>query len=330
MVDGREVVVITGASAGVGRAVAREFGKRKALVGLLARGPEGLEGAQRDIEDQGGRAIVLATDVARADQVELAAAQVEEKLGPIDIWVNDAMTSVFAPFWDMTADDFRRVTEVTYLGFVYGTMAALRRMLPRNRGTIVQVGSALARRSIPLQSAYCGAKHAIVGFTDSIRCELHHRRSRVHMTVVHLPAMNTPQFDWVKNLLPHAAQPVPPIYQPEVAARAIYWAAHHRRREVQVGLPTVMAILGNKFIPGLLDRYLGRTGFSSQQTSEPNEPGRPDNVWQPLPGDRGAQGRFASRAHPRSPQTWMSLHRTGLLAAGVGLLAGGLAIRNRL
>jgi NAD(P)-dependent dehydrogenase (short-subunit alcohol dehydrogenase family) len=311
----------------VGRAVAREFGRRGASVALLARGTDGLDAARREIEEAGGRALVLPTDVARADEVDLAAAEVERQLGPIDVWVNNAMVSVFSPSWEMTADEYRRVTEVTYLGAVHGTLAAMRTMLPRDRGTIVQVGSALAYRSIPLQSAYCGAKHAVVGFTDSLRCELVHRRSRVHLTVVHLPAMNTPQFGWVKSRLPNAAQPVPPIYQPEVAARAIHWAAHHRRREVIVGLPTVKAIAGTKLFPGLLDRYLGRTGVAAQQTDQPRDPGRPDNLWTPVPGDHGAHGTFGARSRSHSLQSWASLHRTGL--AGVALLAAGALVAAR-
>lgn len=328
-----EVVVVTGASAGVGRAVAREVGSHGASVGLIARGTDGLAAAQREIEAAGGKAIVLPTDVSNAADVELAAAEVEKAFGPIDVWINNAMVSVFSPVWDMEADEIRRVTEVTYLGTVYGTMAALRRMLPRDRGTIVQVGSALAYRSIPLQSAYCGAKHAIVGFTDSLRCELIHRGSRVHLTVVHLPAMNTPQFGWVKSRLPNKAQPVPPIYEPEVAARAIDWAAHHRRREVRVGWPTVKAITGTKVIPGILDHYLGRTGFASQQTNEPQPPEHPTNLWRPVPGDHGAHGSFGARSRRRSFQTWLTLHRLGMGATlGAALLAGSalrLALKAR-
>jgi NAD(P)-dependent dehydrogenase (short-subunit alcohol dehydrogenase family) len=316
-----EVIVVTGASAGVGRAVAREFGRHGARVGLLARGTDGLAAAAREIEATGGRALVLPVDVADAAKVEEAAAAVEAAFGPIDVWINDAMTSVFSPFWEMEPDEFKRVTEVTYLGAVYGTMAAIRRMRKRDRGTIVQVGSALAYRSIPLQSAYCGAKHAIVGFTDSLRCELDHEKSRVHLTVVHLPAMNTPQFGWVKSRLPNKAQPVPPIYEPEVAARAIYWAAHHKRREIEVGAPTVTAIFGNKLVPGLLDRYLGRTGFTAQQTDEPRPVDQPVNLWQPVAGDHGARGTFAARSRSRSLQTWLDLHR-----GAVGLTAGLLAI----
>jgi short-subunit dehydrogenase len=326
----REVVAVTGASAGLGRAVAREFGKRRARVGLIARGTDGLEAARKEIEAYGGQAIVLPTDVAQADQVELAAAEIEKTFGPIDVWINNAMTSVFSPVWDLEAEEIRRVTEVTYLGTVYGTMAALKRMLPRDRGAIIQVGSALAYRSIPLQSAYCGAKHAIVGFTDSLRCELIHRKSRIHLTIVQLPAMNTPQFGWVKSRLPNKAQPVPPIYEPEVAARAIYWAAHHRRREINVGWPTVEAITANKVIPGLLARYLGKTGFKSQQTDQPRDPNQPENLWHPVPGDHGAHGTFGERSRPRSLQTWLTLHRLGVgMAAGVALFGGAMAMKVR-
>jgi NAD(P)-dependent dehydrogenase (short-subunit alcohol dehydrogenase family) len=323
----REVVVVTGASAGVGRAVAREFGRRRACVGLVARGLDGLEGARREIEQAGGQALIVSADVADEGALAAAALQVQQAFGPIDIWVNNAMTSVFSPSWEMTGEEYRRVTEVTYLGVVHGTLAALRSMLPRDRGTIVQVGSALAYRSIPLQSAYCAAKHAIVGFTDSVRCELLHRKSRVHLTVVHLPAMNTPQFDWVKSRLPRRAQPVPPIFQPEVAARAIHWAAHHRRRELAVGWPTAAAITGNKFINGLLDHYLGRTGFDSQQTDEPRVPGRPDNLWSPVAGDHGAHGRFDRRAHDYSVQSWVDQHRAGVTLAFAALAAAGVGAR---
>jgi short-subunit dehydrogenase len=326
MTTRREVVVVTGASGGVGRAVAREFGRHGAAVALLARGLDGLQAAQQELEAAGAEALMLPTDVAQADQVELAAEEVERRLGPIDVWVNDAMATVFAPFWELTADEFRRATEVTYLGTVYGTQAALRRMLPRDRGTIVQVGSALAYRSIPLQSPYCGAKHAIVGFTDSLRSELLHRQSRVHLTVVNLPAVNTPQFDWGRNKMPRQAQPVPPIYQPEVPARAVYWAAHHRRREVDVGWSTVKAIFGNKLMPGLLDRYLARKGFDGQQTGELRRGDQPDNLFAPVPGDHGAHGRFDDRARRVSSQSWMNRHR-GLLAAGVALFAGAALVR---
>ena len=313
-----EVVVITGASAGVGRATVREFAKHGASIGLVARGKEGLEAARREVEELGGRAIVLALDVSDAEAVEAAATQVEAHFGPIDVWVNDAMVSVFSPFKEMTAAEFKRVTEVTYLGVVYGTMAALKRMLPRNRGTVVQVGSALAFRSIPLQSAYCGAKHAIAGFTDSVRCELIHDRSKVHITMVQLPAVNTPQFGWVKSRLPNKPQPVPPIYQPEVPARAIYFAAHNKRRTVEVGVPTVVAVQANKVAPGLIDRYLGRTNYKAQQTDEPESENRQDNLWQPIAGDRGAHGTFDKRSYKSSPQLWANMNRNWIaLGAGV-------------
>src|SRR5947199_894108 len=273
-----ETVVVTGASAGLGRAIAREFGRHGANVALIARGIDGLKAAQREIEELGGRALILPLDVADSKAVETAAATVEDQLGPIDVWVNDAMVSVFSPVKEMLSEEYKRVTDVTYLGFVYGTLAALKRMLPRDRGTIVQVGSALAYRSIPLQSAYCAAKHAIAGFTDSLRCELVHQRSRVRVTMVQMPALNTTQFGWVKSRLSHKAQPVPPIFQPEVGARAVYWAAHHHRRELFVGSSTVAAIMGQKFIPGLLDKYLGKTGFDSQQYDGPEDRSRPNNL----------------------------------------------------
>ncbi len=318
-----EVVVITGASAGLGRATAREFGKHGARVGLIARGVEGLEAAKREIESSGGEALVLPLDVADASAIENAANAVEREFGPIDIWVNNAMASVFSPIKEMQPEEYKRVTEVTYLGVVYGTLAALKRMLPRDRGTIVQVGSALAYRSIPLQSAYCAAKHAIAGFTDSLRCELLHDKSKVRVTMVQMPALNTPQFGWVKSRLKHRAQPVPPIFQPEVGAEAIYWAAHHTRREMYVGWPTVEAIVGNKVAPGLLDRYLGKTGFGSQQTSEPENPNRPDNLWEPLKGDYGAHGRFEERAHETSWELRASLSR-GWIGAGAAAIAAAV------
>src|SRR6266705_1299788 len=255
-----EVVVITGASAGVGRATAQRFAKEGARIGLIARGIDGLESARRDVEKLGGKALVIPVDVADADKVEAATAQIEAQLGQIDIWINNAMTSVFSPIKQMTAAEFQRVTEVTYLGYVYGTLAALKRMLPRDRGVIVQVGSALAYRGIPLQAAYCAAKHAVQGFCDSLRCELIHDNSNVKVTMLQMPALNTPQFGWVKSRLAHKAQPVPPIFQPEVAAEAIYFAAHNPRREFYVGLPSVEAIVANKIAPGLLDHVLARTG----------------------------------------------------------------------
>ena len=319
-----EVVVVTGASAGLGRAIAREFGKRGAHVGLLARGVEGLHAAQREIESLGGQAVALPTDVSNAEAVEQAAAAVEERFGAIDTWVNNAMVSVFAPVMQTTADEFRRVTEVTYLGYVYGTQSALRRMLPRDRGMIVQVGSALAYRAIPLQSAYCAAKHAIQGFTESLRSELLHDGSQVQVTMVHMPALNTPQFRWVRSRLPRKSQPVPPIYQPEVGARAVYHAAHHYRREWNVGLMTDVVVYGNKLAPGVGDWYLAKTGFESQMTDEPADPNRPDNLDHPLPGDRGAHGVFDDRARPTSWQFWLNKHRNELAVAAAG--AVGLAL----
>ena len=323
-----EVVVITGSSAGLGRATAREFGRHGAKVGLIARGIEGLEAAKCEIESAGGRAIVLPLDVADAKAMEDATESVEREFGPIDVWVNNAMTSVFSPVKEMKAEEYKRVTEVTYLGVVYGTLAALRRMLPRNRGTIVQVGSALVYRSIPLQSAYCAAKHAIAGFTDSLRCELIHDKSNVRVTMVQMPALNTPQFGWVKSRLKHKAQPVPPIFQPEVGARAIYWAAHHSRREIYAGWPTVEAIIGNKIAPGWLDRYLGNTGFDSQQTSEPEDPERPDNLWNPVKGDHGAHGTFDQRAHESSWELKASFGRRWI-GVGLAVLATSLLIASR-
>ena len=321
-----KTVVVTGASAGLGRAIAREFAKNGAAVALLARGKAGLDAAVREIEAMGGTAIALPTDVADASAVEAAAQAVEERLGPIDVWVNNAMASVFSPVIKMKPEEYKRATEVTYLGVVYGTLAALKRMEPRNRGTIVQVGSALAYRSIPLQSAYCGAKHAIVGFTDSLRCELIHDKSEIRLTMVQMPAMNTAQFGWVKSRLPDKAQPVPPIFQPEVGARAVVWAASHNRREVYVGLPTVGAIVGNKIAPGLLDRYLGRTGFQSQQTSQKEDPSRPNNLWSPVDEDEdhGAHGHFDNRAHSMSVQLLLDLHRWQIVA-GLAIAAGAVA-----
>ncbi|HKN56692.1 MAG TPA: SDR family oxidoreductase [Amycolatopsis sp.] len=330
------VVVVTGASGGVGRAVAREFAARGDRVALLARGEDGLLGAAEDVTAAGGTALPIPVDTADSDAVFESAARVESELGPIDVWVNDAFTSVFAPFTEITAEEFRRVTEVTYLGFVHGTRAALDRMLPRNRGAIVQVGSALGYRGIPLQSAYCGAKHAIVGFTESLRCELLHDGSGVRVTMVQLPALNTPQFDWVLSRLPNRAQPVPPIYQPEVAARAIVFAADHpQRREYWVGGSTVGTVIGAKLAPGLLDRYLARTGYRSQQTDESQTPGRPANLWRPADesgGDYGAHGRFDRQATQRSPQVWLSQHHGVVGAAGLLALLGagwGLFKRGR-
>jgi NAD(P)-dependent dehydrogenase (short-subunit alcohol dehydrogenase family) len=318
-----KVVVITGASAGVGRATARAFAAEGARVGLVARGQDGLEAARREAEACGVDAIAVPTDVSDADAVERAADLIEEQLGPIDVWVNNAMVSVFSPFKEMQADEFRRVTEVTYLGVVFGTMTALRRMLPRDHGRIVQVGSALAYRGIPLQSAYCGSKHAIQGFTESVRCELLHDKSSVTIGMVQMPALNTPQFGWVKTRLPRHPQPVPPIFQPEVAAEAIVWASKHDRRELYVGAPTTAAIVGDKVASEGLDHYLGRTGFKSQQTKTPVDPARPNNLWEPLPGDAGAHGAFDSQAHTRSFQLLATTHRralAALTAAAIGLV----------
>ena len=319
-----QVVVITGASAGVGRAVAREFARHGTRIGLLARGTEALNAARREVEALGSEALVIPTDVADADQVESAAAQIQAEFGHIDIWINNAMTSVFSPIKQMTPEEFRRVTEVTYLGYVYGTLAALKRMLPLDRGVIVQVGSALAYRGIPLQAAYCAAKHAVQGFCDSLWCELLHDNSKVKVTMVQMPALNTPQFGWVKSRLPHKAQPVPPIFQPEVAAEAIYFAAHNPRREFYVGLPTVKAIVANKIAPGLLDHYLARTGYDSQQHDGPEDSNRPSNLWQPVPGDHGAHGAFDARALSWSPQLWTSEHRTFLGLAAVAFVIFGV------
>jgi NAD(P)-dependent dehydrogenase (short-subunit alcohol dehydrogenase family) len=327
--DRSEVVVITGASAGLGRATAVAFARRGAHIGLLARGKERLESAKRDVEGAGGQALALPTDVADADQVEAAAAAVEAQFGPIDIWVNNAMTAVFSPVKEMKAEEYRRVTEVTYLGQVHGTLAALKRMLPRDRGVIIMVGSALAYRGIPLQSSYCAAKHAIQGFFDSLRPELLRDGSHVRVTMVQMPAMNTPQFEWVKSRLPKKPKPVPPIFQPEVAAEAIVWATQNNRREIFVGMPTVEAIVANKIEPGLLDRYLAKTGFNSQQRDEPEDPNRPDNLWEPAPGDFGAHGPFDREARDFSPQVWATTHR-GWLLAGVGVAgAVGAAIYKR-
>jgi short-subunit dehydrogenase len=328
--DSSEVVVITGSSAGVGRATAREFGKHGAKVALLARNEEGLEGARKEVEAAGGEALPIPTNVADPEQIDAAAQRVERELGPIDVWVNDAIAVVFSPFKDIELEDFKRSTEVCYLGTVYGTKAALGRMLPRNRGTIVQVGSALAYRAIPLQSAYCGSKHAIRGFTDSVRTELLHEGSGVHITMVQLPAVNTPQFDLSKTNLPKHPQPVPPIYQPEVPARAIYWAAHQRRREVRVGLSSTIVIAANKLLPGLGDWYLAKTGYASQQTDKAVARDRPDNLYEPVPGDHGAHGIFDEQSHEKSPQLWATEH-LGLLAlaGGVGLLAAAALIGGR-
>ena len=318
-----KVVVVTGASAGVGRATIREFARQGAKIGLIARGWEGLEAARREVVELGGEALVLPLDVSDSGALDKAATSVEEKFGPIDVWVNVAMVTVFSPVKEMLPEEFRRVTEVTYLGYVYGTLAALKRMLPRDRGVIVQVGSALAYRSIPLQSAYCAAKHAVAGFTESLRTELLHDRSGVKITIVQLPAVNTPQFTWNKTRMPRHPQPVPPIFQPEVPARAIAYASEHPRKEFDLGWPTVKAIQAEKWAPGVADHYLARYGYDAQMTDEPVSPDRPNNLWHPLPGDYGAHGEFDSRSKSFSLQFWLDSHR-GLLALGLGA-AGALA-----
>ena len=329
----RRVVMVTGASGGIGRAAARIFGEQGAKVALLARGEKGLRAAAEEVVAAGGAGLVLTADVADYEQVRAAARRAEEELGPIDVWVNVAFTSVFAQFTDVEPDEFKRVTDVTYLGFVNGTRAALELMLPRDRGTIVQTGSALAKRGIPLQSAYCGAKHAVQGFHESLRTELLHRRSNVRTTIVHMPAVNTPQFDWVESRMPNHAQPVPPIYQPEIAAKALAYAADHpKRREYWVGGSTVGTLLGNTLAPGLLDRYLASTGYRAQQTSQPRDPSQPANLWEPADGeggrDFGAHGSFDGRSHGRSYQLWLSHHK-GLAAAGGAALATAAAMLTR-
>ena len=326
-----QVVMVTGASAGLGRAIAHAFAKRGARIGLIARNEEALEACRREVEDLGGEALVLPLDVSDAAAVDVAASRLEETFGPLDVWVNDAMLSVFSPVHEMKAEEYKRVTDVTYLGYVYGTLAALHRMRPRDRGTIIQVGSALSVRSIPLQSAYCAAKHAIVGFTDSLRCELYHEDSNIQVTVVQMPAMNTMQFTWVKSRLPNKPQPVPPIFQPEVAAEVVVHAAQadSPRREYWVGSPTVEAMLGQMVVPGLLDRYLGKTGFQAQQTDVPDNPDRPNNLWQYVPGKHRARGPFDNRSHTFSPQVFADLHRGWFIGAGVLMLAAGAAFASK-
>jgi NAD(P)-dependent dehydrogenase (short-subunit alcohol dehydrogenase family) len=325
-------VVVTGASAGIGRAVAVAYGARGATVGLIARGEDGLDGAARDVERAGGTPVLLPTDVADPDQVFAAVEKMESEVGPIDVWVNDAFTSVFAPFDKITPEEFRRVTEVSYLGYVYATQAVLPRMKARDRGTIVHVGSALAYRGIPLQTAYCGAKHAIQGFHEALRCELLHEKSNVHVTMVQMPAVNTPQFSWVRSKLPRHPQPVPPIYQPETVARNVLYAADHpRRREYWVGSTTMATLAANAVAPGLLDRYLGRTGFDAQQTSEPHDPNAPDNLFTPADGvrghDFGAHGEFDSTSRTSDPQLWASRNHGALAAGAMAALAGLVAWR---
>jgi NAD(P)-dependent dehydrogenase (short-subunit alcohol dehydrogenase family) len=326
----REVVVITGASAGIGRATVQAFAKRGARIGLIARGHAGLEAAKRDVEALGGEALVLPLDVSDPDAVEKAAAQVEETFGPIDIWINNAMLSVFSPIMEMQPADYKRVTDVTYLGYVWGTLAALRRMKPRDRGAIVQVGSALAYRGIPLQSAYCAAKHAVQGFHDSLRSELIHDKSNVRVVMVQMPALNTPQFRWVKSRLPRKAQPVPPIFQPEVAAEAIVWAAYSNRREINVGWPTTKAVVGNNFMPGYADHYLAKHGYEAQMIDEPEDPDRPNNLWGPVDDERdhGAHGVFDAEARDESIELELNKHRGSIMGA-IALLALAAVVSKR-
>lgn len=322
----RRVVVITGASGGLGRACARAFARDGASVALLARNFEALENAAAEARQLGARALPIAVDVADADALEAAADRVEAELGPIDVWVNNAMVTVVCPIASLPAAELRRVTEVTYLGAVHGTLAALRRMQPRNRGSIVQVGSALAYRAIPLQSAYCGAKFALRGFTDSLRCELAHTGSRVRVCMVQMPALNTPQFDWCRTHMPRRPRPVAPIFEPEVAARAITWASRHRVRELYVGFSTMGSIWINKLVPRLLDRYLSRTGYESQLSPEPVSPGRRDNLWDTVAEDHGARGRFGAETHRNSLGLWLRLHRGALAAGALTLAVASVAI----
>lgn len=320
-----KVVVITGASGGVGRATAWEFAKQSAKVVLLARSDEQLQAARKEVEDLGGQALTITVDVADPDAVEAAADRVEREWGPIDVWVNNAMNSVFSPFKKITPQEFRRVTEVTYLGQVYGTMAALKRMQPRNRGSIVFVGSALAYRGIPLQSAYCGAKHGIEGFYDSLRTELMHDNSHIKTSMVQLPALNTTQFGWVLSKLPNKPRPMGKVYQPEVAARAIVFAAAHNRRNIMVGFPTYKAVIGNKIAPWYADWVLARTGFDGQQTDVPADPNRPNNVWEPVPGDQGTYGEFKDIATNKSFTLWATMNR-GLVRTVAGILMAGVVL----
>jgi len=315
------VVVITGGTAGVGRATARLFAGKGASIAVLSRGKDRLEATRKELATLGARVLAIPTDVADAQQVETAARIVEDELGPIDVWINNAMASVFSPIAEMKPEEYLRVTQVTYLGYVHGTMAALKRMRPRDKGIIIQVGSALAYRGIPLQSAYCAAKHAVVGFTASLRTELMHDNSRVRVCLVHLPAVNTPQFSWVKSRLSRRAQPVPPIYQPEIIAKAIHWASHRDRREILVGFPTYRAIWGNKIAPSWADHFLAANGFMAQQTQQPENPSRPDNLWEPPAGDYGCHGDFDARATSHSPLLWLTMHRKQLALAAVAVIA---------
>lgn len=325
----RGVAVVTGGSAGLGRAIVRAFAGAGYDVAVLARGEDGLAGAVADIAAAGRRGLAVVTDVAHHEQVDAAADQVEAELGPIEVWVNDAMVGVFAEFMKVSPEDFERATAVTYLGFVNGTRAALRHMTPRDRGVLVQVGSALAFRGIPLQAAYCGGKHAIVGFTESVITELLHNDSQVRVCMVHMPALNTIQFNWVRNDLPHHPQPVPPIYQPEVGARAVLHAALHPRRTTWVGLPTAATIVGNRLVAPLLDRYLARTGYAGQQSPKDHRPAIGDNLYTPVRGDHGAHGDFDARAFAHSPELAVSLHRRAVLSTLAAAAAVAAAVRAR-
>lgn len=324
-----KIVVVTGASAGLGRALVRAFAGRGADIGLIARGLDGLEGAKKEVESLGRRAVIAQTDVGDAKAVESAAEKIEQELGPVDIWINNAMVSVFGPLKKMSAEEFKRVTDVTYLGQVYGTMAALKRMLPRNKGKIILIGSALAYRGIPLQSAYCGSKHGIHGFFESLRSELLHDKSPVKLCMVQMPAMNTTQFGFVKSYLPNQPKPMGAIYEPEAAAMAVLYAAGHDDREIYYGYSTYETIVGNKFLPGYLDKYLADTGYNGQQTKEPALPGRKDNLWEPIPGDHGARGPFEKEAKDDSPIFEIDKHKGWIAACLMGLTIGVVYAINR-
>jgi NAD(P)-dependent dehydrogenase (short-subunit alcohol dehydrogenase family) len=321
------VAVVTGGSAGLGRAVVRELAERGWDVAVLARGQDGLDGAVADVEAAGRRGLAVPTDVADREQVEAAATRVEQELGEIDLWVNDAMVGVFGEFLETDPADFERATAVNYFGFVNGTRAALSRMVPRDRGHVIQVGSALAHRGIPLQASYCGAKHAVQGFTESVTTELIHNGSAVEISTVDMPALNTIQFNWVRSRLPHHPKPVPPIYQPEVGATAIADVADKPRRRTWLGEPTVMTVLGNRFVANFLDVYLAKSGYSGQQAPEKSEAMLPDNLYQPTSGDHGAHGIFDDQARSTSPQVWYTRNRgLSYALAGAGAVGAGVAV----
>ena len=320
-----EIVVVTGGTAGVGRATVREFARNGADVAILARGEDRLEATRKEVERLGGRALAISVDVSDARAVEEAAERIERELGEIDIWVNNAFAGIFARFLDVTPEEYERVTAVTYLGQVNGTRAALKRMMPRNRGSIVLVGSALAYRGIPLQSAYCGAKHAMQGLIDSVRTELIHDAPGVHICMVQLPGLNTPQFDWIRAKLPGQPRPIGTVFQPEVAARAIHFTAHSDRKEMLVGVPTVESVWGDKVASAWLDDYLAKIGFKGQQSPEPISPDRKDNLFEPVPGDFGAHGRFDDEAHEDSPELWASMHKKQIGVAALGAVAATAA-----